>query len=216
MRYALVGAVAACLLGSAAFAGPDSIKFPEDYKDTFTHYSTVNRADERKQVVKIYANDAALASARPGAPLESGSVLVMEVYKAKLDAGGNPVVGGDGFFEQDELAAIAVMETRSGWGADYSDECPERHLGIRALRRQGARPARARLPGVLRVPQAAGRGRLRLLLRRADQGGRQLRCAAPGRATGRRLEPVPAGATPGGLPSAIRLICAARPAMIGS
>ena len=51
MRYALSGALAAWLLGSAALAGPDNIAFPEGYQDNFVHYSTVNRADERKQVV---------------------------------------------------------------------------------------------------------------------------------------------------------------------
>ena len=121
MRTTLLAAVAVCLFGSAALAGPEAIEFPEGYQDEFTHYSTVNRADERKQVVKIFANDVALASAKDGAPLDSGAVLVMEVYKAKLDADENPVVGSDGFFEQGELAGIAVMETRSGWGADYPE-----------------------------------------------------------------------------------------------
>jgi hypothetical protein len=122
MRYASSVAAAVWLLGSAAFAGPDSIVFPEGYQDNFTHYNTVNLADERKQVVKMFANDVALASAKDGAPLDSGSVLVMEVYKAKLDADGNPVVGSDGFFEPSEMAGIAVMETRDGWGADYPEE----------------------------------------------------------------------------------------------
>jgi hypothetical protein len=122
MRTMLLAAVAACLIGFRALAGPESIEFPEGYRESFTHYSTVNRADERKQVVKIFANDVALASARDGAPLDSGAVLVMEVYKARLDADENPVVGSDGFFEPGEMAGIAVMESRSGWGADYSDE----------------------------------------------------------------------------------------------
>jgi hypothetical protein len=115
-------AAAACLIGSGALAGPESVAFPEDYRDSFTHYTTVNRADDRKQVVKIFANDAAVASAKDGAPVDRGAVLVMEVYTAKLDANENPVVGSDGFFEPGELAGIAVMESRSGWGAEYSDE----------------------------------------------------------------------------------------------
>jgi Cytochrome P460 len=122
MRITLLATAAACLIGSAALAGPESVEFPEGYQDSFAHYTTVNRADDRKQVVKIFANDVALASAKDGAPLDSGAVLVMEIYKARLDADENPVVGSDGFFEPGELAAIAVMETRSGWGADYSDE----------------------------------------------------------------------------------------------
>lgn len=122
MRYALSASAAALLISSAALAGPDLIEFPEGYQDSFTQYATVNRADERKQVVKIYANDAALASAKDGAPLDSGSVLVMEVYKAQVDYSGNPVKGADGFFIPAEMAAIAVMQSHEGWGEEYSEE----------------------------------------------------------------------------------------------
>jgi hypothetical protein len=122
MRYALSAAAAGLLISTAALAGPDLIEFPEGYQEDLTHYTTVNRADERKQVVKIFANDVALASAKDGAPLDPGSVLVMEVYKAKLDADENPVVGTDGFFEPDEMAGIAVMESRAGWGEEYPEK----------------------------------------------------------------------------------------------
>jgi hypothetical protein len=122
MRYALPVAAAGLLISAAALAGPELIEFPEGYQDSFEPYATVNRADERKQVVKIFANDVALESAKDGAPLDSGSVLVMEIYKARLDADENPVVGSDGFFEQGDLAGIAVMESRAGWGDEYPDE----------------------------------------------------------------------------------------------
>jgi hypothetical protein len=122
MPYVWCAAAVALLLGSTALAGPENIKFPEGYQGNFTHYATVNRADDRKQVVKIFANDKALESAKDGAPLDSGSVLVMEVYKAKLDADGHLVLGGDGFFEPGDMAAIAVMESRTGWGEEYPQE----------------------------------------------------------------------------------------------
>jgi hypothetical protein len=121
MRMTLLAVAASALLCAGAQAGPDAVQYPEEYQDDFTHYSTVNRAHERKQVVKIFANDVALESAKDGAPLDSGAVLVMEIYKAKLDAAGNPVVGSDGFFEPDEMAAIAVMESRDGFGAEYPE-----------------------------------------------------------------------------------------------
>ena len=122
MRSVLSATAAGLLISSAALAGPERIEFPESYRDSFTPYATVNRADDRKQVVKLFANDVALASARDGAPLDSGAVLVMEIYKAKLDADQNPVVGSDGFFEQDEMVGIAVMEARAGWGAEYPEQ----------------------------------------------------------------------------------------------
>jgi hypothetical protein len=127
MRYqgllAATGAIgiAAWSVGSA-IAGADLIAYPEGYQESFTHYTTRNRDDKRKQVVKIFANDVALASAKDGAPLDSGSVIVMEVYKAELDANEQPVRGADGLFVPAELAAITVMETRAGWGGEYPEE----------------------------------------------------------------------------------------------
>ena len=117
------GAVCILLLpAGAALGGADLVSYPEGYQESFTHFTTRNRPDERKQVVKIFANEVALASAKAGDSLDSGSVIVMEIYKAELDANEQPVTGDDGFFVPAELAAITVMETRTGWGADYPDE----------------------------------------------------------------------------------------------
>ena len=110
------------LLSVKAFAGPELVSFPEGYQDKFTHYATANRDDERKQVVKMFANETALASAKDGAPLDSGSVLTMEVYKAELDENEQPVMGDDGYFVFGDLAAVVVMESQDGFGADYPDE----------------------------------------------------------------------------------------------
>lgn len=114
--------VSSALLSAMASAGPELVAFPEGYQSNDTHYATVNRDDERKQVVKIFANDVALASAKDGVPLDSGSILTMEVYKAKLDDSEQPVMGDDGFFVQGELAAVAVMESQDGFGAGYPEE----------------------------------------------------------------------------------------------
>ncbi len=93
------------------------VKFPTDYENTFTQYSTVNRADN-KQVRYIYANDIALAGAKDGGALPDGSVIVMVVNKAKLDTNGEPIVGADGYYEKESLAGYGLMEKASGWGDD--------------------------------------------------------------------------------------------------
>ncbi len=116
-----VAAVSGFMLSSIAYAGPELVDFPEGYQSGFKHYATVNRDDERKQVVKIFANDTAVDSATDGAPLDHGSVIAMEVYKAELDAGDQPVMGDDGFFVPGDLAAVVVMESQDGFGADYAD-----------------------------------------------------------------------------------------------
>ncbi len=117
-----LGCVGCMAIASMASAGPELVSFPEGYQSDHTHYATANRDDERMQVVKIFANDVALASAEDGAPLDYGSVLTMEVYKAKLDTDEKPVMGSDGYFEQGDLAAVVVMESREGFGSDYPEE----------------------------------------------------------------------------------------------
>ena len=107
--------------GSGAEAGVPAhlaggrIAFPEGYADTFLRYDRFNR-ENGKQVMVVFANQAAVdgmkADGRPG----DGAVLVAEIYKIKRDAGGEPVVGSDGIFEQGPLAAYAIMEKGAGWG----------------------------------------------------------------------------------------------------
>lgn len=90
-------------------------KFPADYKTAFTHYLTIN-FPETKQVRTYLANKVALDAARSGAPLPDGSVLLAEVFKAKVDKDGSPVKGTDGFFEKDALLFLTAMERQKGWG----------------------------------------------------------------------------------------------------
>ena len=97
------------------------VQFPKDYKKSFTRYMSINFPD-RKQVRWYYANRAALEAAGAGKPLPDGSMIFTEVYKAKLDAGKNPVMGQDGFFEPGELAFFTAMETGTGWGDGFPAE----------------------------------------------------------------------------------------------
>jgi cytochrome c553 len=97
------------------------MKIPASYKRDFTHYTTINFPD-RKQVRLYYANKTALDAAGRGVPLPNGSAFLVEVYSAKLDAQGKPVVGADGFFERDKLVLFTAMEQQSGWGAGIPEE----------------------------------------------------------------------------------------------
>ncbi len=91
------------------------VRFPQDYQDTFTWYMTINFPD-RKQVRKYFANDVAVQAARAGEPMPNGTLFFVEAYKAKLDAGGEPVVGPDGFFVSEKLSFYTAMEMQAGWG----------------------------------------------------------------------------------------------------
>ena len=95
------------------------VRFPENHK-TFTKYATMNFPDLR-QVRHYYANDVALQAAKSDKPLPDGSIVLTEVYSARLDNQKKPVAGADGFFVGEQLSFYAVMARQSGWGDDIPD-----------------------------------------------------------------------------------------------
>ena len=96
------------------------ISLPADYKTRFTRYLTMNFPDD-KQVRFFYASPAAMKAAAADAPLPGGSMIVVEVFNAKLDEKENPVKGSDGFFTPDKIAGYATMEKEAGWGAEIPE-----------------------------------------------------------------------------------------------
>lgn len=97
-----------------------SVTFPENYKATYTKYHTINFPATR-QVRYYYASPAAVTAAKDGKPVPNGSLLLAEVYSAKLDADKKPVMGADGFFVPDQLLFYTAMGRDAGWGRDIPD-----------------------------------------------------------------------------------------------
>jgi predicted CXXCH cytochrome family protein len=97
-----------------------NVAFPDNYKQTFVKYHTINFPATR-QVRHYYANKVAIDAAKANRPLPAGSYLFAEVYAAKLDAGKQPVKGKDGFFEADKLLFFTAMQSGPGWGKDFPD-----------------------------------------------------------------------------------------------
>jgi len=117
----LAAALGACtVVATSAWSGPEKITFPADYKQSFTFYATVDRADNN-QVRKAFANPAAVTGAKAGAPLPAGAQIVMEVYDARLDYNGKPALDAAGKFIPGDLKVLAVMEKGEGWGAAYPE-----------------------------------------------------------------------------------------------
>ena len=120
----LVGAavVVAASVGvaSRSSAGPEKIAFPAGYKDGVL-YTIADRHDV-KQYRELYASAPAVQAAKDGKPLPSGTVLTLIQYKAQVDAQGNPLKDARGRFLKGDLIAYAVMEKRTGWGAEYPDD----------------------------------------------------------------------------------------------
>jgi hypothetical protein len=116
-----IAALAAISLTVAVRAGGDKVAFPENYAKGVL-YTTVDRPDN-KQYRELYATADAIAAMKAGQPIPSGTVLTMVNYKAKLNAAGDPEKDANGrFIKTDEVAGIAVMEKRTGWGAEYPDD----------------------------------------------------------------------------------------------
>ncbi len=91
--------------------------FPADYRDSFTLYTTINFPAPRNQVRTYWANDVALAAARAGTPLPDGSFILVEIFPATLDAGGQPTVNPDGTWAHGDLAQYTAMTRETGRGA---------------------------------------------------------------------------------------------------
>ena len=91
---------------------------PVGYQTGPKFLSEVQRPDI-KQVRELFINTVGAAT-KAGQPFPNGTVMVMELYKVKLD-GETPVVGPDGKLIKGDLAKIFVMEKGEGWG----QEAPE-------------------------------------------------------------------------------------------
>jgi hypothetical protein len=116
---ATVGVAGTASFTVSARAGGDKVAFPENYAKGVL-YTTVDRADN-KQYRELYASPEAIAAAKKGEPLPSGTVLTLVQYAAKLDEKGNPAKDANGRFIKDKLLAYTVMEKRAGWGAEYPE-----------------------------------------------------------------------------------------------
>ena len=91
------------------------VTVPDNYRSTFTKYLTLDMPDN-KQVRYGYASPAAVAAAKAGKPLPDGSVILIEVNSAKLDADKKPIVGADGHLVPDQTTGYSVMAREAGWG----------------------------------------------------------------------------------------------------
>ena len=117
---AVLGVAGVSLAALQVRAGGDKIVFPENFAKGVM-YATVDRPDN-KQYREFYINAEAADAVKKGQPLPSGTVITMVQWKAQLDPQGNPVKNADGrFVKTADINGYAVMEKRTGWGAEYPD-----------------------------------------------------------------------------------------------
>lgn len=133
LKFSLTGLFALLLMSSAytAFNSPTlhaeqatpqhRVKLPADYQNTFKHYASIDRSNP-KQIAELYANQIAIDSLKKGEKMDNGSVLIMEIYNAKLDADDKPVLDEKGRRIKAGMKVIAVREKQAGWGAVWDEE----------------------------------------------------------------------------------------------
>jgi hemoglobin len=74
---------------------------------------------DAKQVPDLYVNNTGVMT-KEGEVFPSGTVMVMELYKAQMD-GGALITRSDGKLVKGDLAKIFVMAKGDGWGQDVPD-----------------------------------------------------------------------------------------------
>jgi hemoglobin len=108
------------IVSSSAGMGPKDgdLSLPDDYKSWPKFLSFVQKPDV-KQVRELYINPTG-SRTRQGEPFPNGTVMVMEIYKAKAD-GDQPIKDPDGKLVKTDLAKVFVMGKNEGWGQDQPE-----------------------------------------------------------------------------------------------
>lgn len=141
MRKSLVIASALSFVGIFGLMAKDSerIAFPKDYATTYINYLSLDRTQNPDQIIRLFANDTAMEGRDANGKYKNGSILVAEVYKAKLDEDGEAVESTLDRRVRDKFALIAVMEKRDGWGKGFSEEHQNGDWDFAAFKPNGER-----------------------------------------------------------------------------
>jgi hypothetical protein len=117
MGAVAVGAACVALGQQATVApGPNKVAFPENWSKGVM-YATVDRPD-LKQYREFYTTPDVIAAAKAGRPAPDGAVIALAAYMAQLDAAGTPIKDANGRYMKGNLAAVNVMQKKSGWGEE--------------------------------------------------------------------------------------------------
>jgi len=132
----LFGAVS--MLVSATVTGEDpKIAFPENYRSTFTNYLSLDRTQNPDQVIRLFANDIAMEGPGDDGKLPYGSILVAEVFKARLNDAGDVMTSSLGRRIRDKFALVAVMQREEGWGTQHPEEIRNGNWEMAAFKPDG-------------------------------------------------------------------------------
>lgn len=104
----------AVVISQTTGAGREPMALPENYREEFIHFATVDRSDAKTR--KLYINLEAMNALRAGDPLPDRTILIIEAYQAALGSGGEALRDAAGRLIADELVPeIHMAERRSAW-----------------------------------------------------------------------------------------------------
>ncbi len=125
MRQILLAGIMLSMFGCGGMAMTSSAPSngtPQDGELAFpSHYKSfpkfLHGIQKPNAVRDLYINQKG-AKTKKGAAFQNGSILVMEIHKAKKNADDSFVKGQDGNLIKDGLAKVFVMQKGTGWGND--------------------------------------------------------------------------------------------------
>lgn len=117
--------------------GDGPIDFPAGYESTYTNYLSLDRVQNPDQVIRLFANDVAMAGPDGDGRLAYGSILVAEVYKARKDEDGNVIESELGRRIRDDMVLIAVMQREKGWGEGLPENLANEDWDFAAFKPDG-------------------------------------------------------------------------------
>ena len=116
--FMLFGAVS-LLISASATGENQKISLPDNYRETYTNYLSLDRVQNPDQVIRLFANDIAMQGPGEDGKLPYGSILIGEIFQAKLDSDGAVITSSLGRRVRGNLVLVAVMQREQGWGTKY-------------------------------------------------------------------------------------------------
>ena len=114
------------------------IAYPADYRSTFTNYLSLDRVQNHDQIIRLFANSIAMQGPDANGLLPFGSIIVGEVYKAKLDPSGEVLLSSLDRRIRGDFALVAVMERRESFGSDTPEDLANEHWEFAAFKPDGS------------------------------------------------------------------------------
>lgn len=137
-RFIILVTVAVFLSVASAQDNKEKISFPNNYQSTYTNYLSLDRTQNPDQTIRLFANDVAMQGPGEDGKLPYGSILVAEVYKAKLAEDGTAIKSSLGQRISEKFALIAVMQREEGWGEQYPEGVRNGNWDMAAFKPDGS------------------------------------------------------------------------------